>query len=79
MGGEGESIYQQDNARCHTANIVKQWSNDNNVHVPRWSDNSRDMNPNEQMLDDIEDVIFKYTTELSEGIKLEWDSIHIEC
>ena len=74
--GEGEAIFQQDNAPCHTANLVKQWFNDNNVHLLSWPGNSPDINPVAHIWDyierKIEYVVFKNTTGQKE---LEWNSI----
>ena len=43
--GDGEWIFQQDNAPAHTAHLVKQWFVDNNINVLQWPARSPDLNP----------------------------------
>ena len=39
------SIFQQDNATCHTSKISKAWFVDNKIEVLPWPGNSPDLNP----------------------------------
>lgn len=42
----GDPLFQQDNARIHTANATKEWFEENNISVmDDWPPNSPDMNP----------------------------------
>ena len=54
---DGDGIYQQDNAPCHTANTVKEWMRDNKMAL--LPGNSPDMNPIEHIWDYIGNIKFK--------------------
>ena len=43
--GEGNFIFQQDNARCHKSKNSKKCQEEHNVPVLKWPANSLDMNP----------------------------------
>lgn len=47
--GDGNFIFQQDNASCHKSNNSKKWLEENNVPVLEWPANSPDMNPIESL------------------------------
>ncbi len=70
--GEQHAIFQQDNAPCHTANIVKKWCAQNHLTVLPWPGNSPDMNQVENIWDHferrIQDIHFKNADELLEKI-----------
>ena len=38
------TIFQQDNAPCHTAKICKQWFEENNIKIMSWPAISQDLN-----------------------------------
>ncbi len=80
--GDGEAIFQQDNAPCHTAKVVQTWMTKNNLTILAWPGNSPDMNPIEHVWDYIADKIkaihFKNKDELWDRIKIEWNSIPID-
>lgn len=42
-------IFQQDNARIHTANVVKTWMTEKNISVLNWPAKSPDLNPIENL------------------------------
>lgn len=45
----GDGIYMQDGAPCHTARLCKQFLSENNVVVLPWPGNSPDLNPIETL------------------------------
>ena len=75
---DGDGIFQQDNAPCHTAITVKKWM-DGKMPLLPWPGNSPDMNPIEHVWDyighKIQDCLFKNKDELFEKVKLEWNRI----
>ena len=69
------SIFQQDNARCHTAKICMAWLQDN-FQVLDWPGNSPDLNPIENLWVNIKRKISERKPqnldELKENIKTVW-------
>src|SRR6266511_1221666 len=47
-------IFQEDNAPIHTANITKKWRRDNNIKSLPWPAQSSDMNPIENLWDELD-------------------------
>ena len=70
----GNCVFQQDNASCHTSKKVKKWFEDNNIEVMPWPGNSPDANPIEIVGEYIEaniaDIHFRNVDELYEAIKV---------
>lgn len=76
----GEYVFQQDNAPCHTARTVWTWFEDNNVVVMEdWPPQSPDLNPIENLWDHVErqiqNVVFKNLEELWNKVREVWYSI----
>lgn len=71
--------FQQDNDPKHTARSVKRWFEAKNVNVMQWPSQSPDLNPIENLWDQIDRKIRKYNItnkdNLFEAIKLEWESL----
>ncbi len=77
--GDQPVIFQQDNAPCHTAKVVKEWADANAVDILSWPGNSPDLNPVENVWDylarKMEKENFKNEKELLEKLKGEWEKI----
>ena len=46
---DGDFVFQQDNARVHTAHVVRDWFEDNDVAVMDWPAQSPDLSPIENL------------------------------
>ncbi len=57
---DGSGLFQQDNAPCHTAEIVQEWfdEHDKEVKVLPWPSNSPDLNSTEHLWDVIDQHIW---------------------
>ena len=77
--GNQPAIFQQDNAPCHTAKAVKEWTDANNIQVLSWPGNSPDLNPIENIWDHLARQIakekFQNGKELLEKLKVTWQEI----
>ena len=75
------SIFQQDNARPHVAQLTTQFLADNNVQTIPWPDMSSDMNPIEHLWDELDrrlrqrDVAPANLRQLSFALREEWAAI----
>lgn len=49
QSGEGEFIFQQNGAACHTARSTKMWFANNNISLMTWPANSPDLLPIESL------------------------------
>ena len=77
--GDQPAIFQQDNAPCHTAKVVKEWIEANNIDVLSWPGNSPDLNPIEHIWDHLARQVakekFSNGQELLDTLKVEWEKI----
>ncbi|KAJ1299472.1 hypothetical protein OPQ81_003311 [Rhizoctonia solani] len=55
-------IFMQDNASSHKAHIVQDWSQENGLEVFEWPGNSPDLNPIENLWDQIKRELYSYET-----------------
>ena len=52
-------VFQQDSARCHTAKTVKNWFEAKKINVLKWSGNSPDLNPIENLWSRLKKLVRK--------------------
>ena len=57
--GEGNWIFQDDNAPCHRAKLVKKWVQTHRVHQMDWPARFPDLNPIENLWHRIDIIITK--------------------
>lgn len=79
----GDGVFQQDNAPCHTARSVKKWFADNDITwIDNWPAQSPDINPIENLWDYIDRRLrkstYKNADEMWNAIKSIWESIPID-
>lgn len=79
FGEDEEYIFQDDNAPCHRAKVVKEWLRANNVTTLDWPAQSPDLNPIENLWQRLNNLISvskpKTKTELIEKIINNWHHI----
>jgi arsenate reductase-like glutaredoxin family protein len=79
---EGEFIFQQDGAPCHTAKIVKTWLQNNNIPVLEWTSSSPDLSPIESiwhlMKKELRKNPARTVAELRTKLQHIWDNISPE-
>ena len=72
----GNCVFQQDNASCHTSKKVKKWFEATNIEVMPWPGNSPDANPIDNVWEYIEaniaDIHFRNVDGSYEAIKKVW-------
>ena len=78
-------IFQQDNAPCHTANVVKEWFTRNNIEVLDWPPQSPDLSIIENLWNILKDEVGplnhigpNQTDELVTIIRETWERIKVE-
>ncbi len=82
-----DDYFQQDNAPCHKAQIISDWSleHDNEFTLLKWPPQSPDLNPVEHLWDAVEreihimDVQPTNLQQLRDAIMLIWTKISEEC
>ncbi len=55
-----EYTFQDDNAPCHAANLTKTWKENNSINCFSWSAQSSDLNPIENLWDELERNVRKH-------------------
>ena len=69
--------FQQDNARPHTARVVQQCMNENEIEVLPWPANSPDLNPIEHVWDEMERRLRRLPQQPSNLQELAGDLVNI--
>ena len=73
---DGNCVFMQDGAPCHTANLIKDFFNSIGLEVLPWPGNSPDMNPIEgiwhNLKDKVNDVVSTNKCQLVERIIEVW-------
>lgn len=83
LGDEEEYLFQEDNAPIHTARVTTEWKRDNDIETLPWPAQSPDMNPIENLWDELERQVRarkplpKNREELWSVLQEEWGKIEI--
>ena len=67
-------IFQQDNDLKHTANLTKQWFDDNDINLLEWPPQSPDLNPIKHLWNEIDRRLRKLETRVHSQDQL-WEAI----
>ena len=60
LGDEDDYIFQEDNAPIHTARVAKRWKEDNDITNLPWPAQSPDLNPIENIWDELDRKVRKH-------------------
>lgn len=76
---DGEWLFQQDGASCHTAKSVKDWFKTNNIPTITWPAKSPDLNPIEHLWAKIDTILAKNPpktlADLADAVTKAWNEI----
>ena len=67
-------MFQQDNDPKHSSNLATQWFQDNNIEVMVWPAQSPDLNPIENLWEELKKVLRKYPKP-PKGVHELWDRV----
>ena len=80
---EGEYLFQQDGASCHTAKSTKEWFTSNDISVIPWPSSSPDLSPIESLWGNMKRELRRHPVRSINELKVKlqniWQSTSPEC